>query len=64
MKQSRGQSFLFTVVIYLLALGVGLYAFSLASGNVFVRVLIADLAATLFVYLVSLLLGNASVYDP
>ena len=64
MKQSRGQSFLFTVVIYLLALGVGLYAFSYASGNVFVRVLIADLAATLFVYLVSLPLGNASVYDP
>ena len=64
MKQSRGQSFLFTVVIYLLALGVGLYAFFYASGNVFVRVLVADLAATLFVYLVSLPLGNASVYDP
>jgi len=55
---------LFTVVIYLLALAVGLYAFSRASGNVFVRVLIADVAATLFVYLVSLPLGNASVYDP
>ena len=64
MKQSRGQSFLFTVVIYLIALVVGLYAFSRASGNVFVRVLVADLAATLFVYLVSLPLGNASVYDP
>jgi steroid 5-alpha reductase family enzyme len=55
---------LFTVVIYLLALAMGLYVFSRASGNVFVRVLIADVAATLFVYLVSLPLGNASVYDP
>ena len=64
MKQSRAQSFLFTVVIYLVALGVGLYAFSRVSGNEFVRVLIADVAATLFVYLVSLPLGNASVYDP
>jgi len=64
MKQSRGQSFLFTIVIYALALATGLYAFSRARGDVFVRVLIADVAATLFVYLVSLPLENASVYDP
>ena len=52
------------MVVYLLAFAVGLYAFSLARGDVFMRVLIADVAATLFVFLVSLPLGNASVYDP
>ena len=64
MKQSRKQSFLFTLVVYLLAFTVGLYAFSRARGDVFMRVLFADVAATLFVFLVSLPLGNASVYDP
>ena len=64
MKQSRVQSFLFTLIVYLLAFAVGLYAFSRARGDVFMRVLIADVAATLFVFLISLPLGNASVYDP
>lgn len=64
MKTSRKLSFLFTLIIYLLALAVGLYVFTRAQGDVFVRVLIADVAATLFVFLVSLPLSNASVYDP
>lgn len=64
MKTSRKLSFLFTSIVYVLALAVGLYALSRAQGDVFFRVLIADVAATLFVFLVSLPLGNASVYDP
>lgn len=64
MKQSRKLSFLFTLIIYALALAVGLYAFDRVRGGVYFRVFAADVAATVFLYLVSLPLGNASVYDP
>ena len=64
LKQSRKLSFLFTLVIYALALAVGLLVYRRVAGGVLVRVFAADVAATLFLYLVSLPLGNASVYDP
>lgn len=64
MKQSRKLSFLFTLIIYALAVAVGVYAFDRVSGSIYVRVFLADVAATVFLYLVSLPLGNASVYDP
>ena len=64
MKQSRKLSFLFTLIVYALALAVGLFVFARVAGSVFFRVFVADIAATVFVYLVSLPLGNASVYDP
>jgi steroid 5-alpha reductase family enzyme len=64
LKQNRGMSFLFTVFIYVLALGVGLYCYHHLRGGVLFRVFAADVAATMFVYLVSLPLENASVYDP
>lgn len=52
------------MIVYALALAVGLYAFERVRGSVYLRVFAADLAATLFLYLVSLPLDNASVYDP
>jgi steroid 5-alpha reductase family enzyme len=52
------------VIVYALALAVGLYAFERVRGSVYFRVFAADVAATLFLYLVSLPLDNASVYDP
>ncbi len=64
MKQSRGLSFLFTVLVYLAAIAVGLYVYRLLSFEPMVRLFFADVAATVFVYLVSVPLGNASVYDP
>ncbi|PKM38730.1 MAG: hypothetical protein CVV04_13870 [Firmicutes bacterium HGW-Firmicutes-9] len=64
LKQSRKLSFLFTLIVYALALAVGLYAYGRVSGSVYARLFAADVAATLFLYLVSLPLGNASVYDP
>ena len=64
MKQSRFQSFLFTLAVYAAALAVGLFVFARARGGVFFHVFAADVAATVFLYLVSLPLGNASVYDP
>ncbi len=64
MKQSRKLSFLLTVILYALALAVALFVYRRISGGVFFRVFAADVAATVFIYLVSLPLGNASVYDP
>ena len=64
MKRNRGLSFLFTVAVYLLAAVVGLYAYRALRMEPVYRLLAADVAATVFVYLVSVPLGNASVYDP
>ena len=64
MKQSRKLSFLFTIIVYALALAVALFVYRRVSGGVLFRVFAADVAATVFVYAVSLPLGNASVYDP
>lgn len=64
MKQSRTRSFLFTIAVYLLALAVGLIVFLRVRSGLYIRVFTADLAATVFLFLVSLPLKNASVYDP
>ncbi len=64
MKQSRIRSFLFTIIVYALALVVGLFVYGRMRGGVLFRVFAADIAATLFLFLVSLPLENASVYDP
>lgn len=64
MKQSRKLSFLFTVIVYVLALAVGLFVYTRVRGGVLFRVFAADVAATVFLFLVSLPLENASVYDP
>lgn len=64
MKKNRIASFLIVFVIYILAsiLGIVIYNF-LDYGLVF-NLLIADVIATVFVFIFSVLLNNASVYDP
>jgi len=52
------------LAVYAAALAVGLYVYRRVAGGVLFRVFAADVAATVFLYLVSLPLGNASVYDP
>jgi len=64
LKRSRGKSFLFTLAVYALALAAGLFVYRHMNGGVIFRVFAADIAATLLMYLVSLPLENASVYDP
>ena len=64
MKRSRGASVLFTLFVYALAAAIGLYVYRALRLEPVYRLLLADLAATAFVYLVSVPLGNASVYDP
>ncbi|MBR7095144.1 MAG: DUF1295 domain-containing protein [Clostridia bacterium] len=61
----RGKSFLIVTAVYLAAAAVGLGVYLwLPPWLLLPRLLFADAAATVFVFLFSLLFGNASVYDP
>ena len=65
MKQSRNAGFAVIAVIYVIAIGIGIALFWVMPDiHVFLRILIADVAATVFVYLTGVFLKNASVYDP
>ncbi len=61
---SRLQSYLIITLCYILAAVIGILVFQLQATDFWLSLLIADLAATLFIWITSLLLKNASVYDP
>ena len=61
---SRLQSYLLITLCYILAALIGIWVFTLLPTAFWLSLLIADLAATLFIWVTSLLLNNASVYDP
>ena len=60
----RSASYYTVALVYAAAAAAGLLGYRMSSGSPLIRMLLADLAATLVVYLMSLPLGNASVYDP
>lgn len=60
----RTQSFLTITLCYIAATIFGLWVFQAISGELWLKLLLADLAATGFIWLASLGLNNASVYDP
>ena len=65
MKQSRAIGFSIITAIYIIATAIGVFLFLMFSDlHVFWRVLIGDVAATVFVFLAGVALGNTSVYDP
>ena len=61
---TRIQSYLIITLCYILAAVIGILVFRLLPTEFWLSLLIADLAATLFIWMTSLLLNNASVYDP
>lgn len=65
LKQTRTVGLLVISLLYILAglLAVWVYRETISLGFVW-RVFVADLSATVFIYLTGLLLRNASVYDP
>jgi len=64
-KHNRAAGFAFIALVYVAALVVGVVTYLVvASPSWPVRLLLADVAATVFVFVVSLVVGNASVYDP
>jgi steroid 5-alpha reductase family enzyme len=65
MKQpSRLQSYLTITLCYMAAAVLGIWVFQAVDADLWLSLLIADLSATLFIWLASLILNNASVYDP
>lgn len=65
MKDSRVKSFIVVGVIYALAIAVEITSYKfLPIENVFLKLLLADVIATVFTFIFSVILKNASVYDP
>jgi steroid 5-alpha reductase family enzyme len=63
--KNRKLSFLLVLAVYAVAAAVGILTYrALAPWPLFASLLVADVAATVAVFLFSLLFGNASVYDP
>lgn len=57
-------SFLVILLCYVAAAALGVIVFQQLTFTPWLSLLIADLAATLFIWVMSLILRNASVYDP
>lgn len=64
MKNKRSFGFLVIGAIYATAILLGILLYRLLPGTFWQRLLLSDVAVTAFVFLFSVLLGNASVYDP
>ena len=64
MKQNRLLSFIIVTFIYILASILGIIIFKHLQFDLWLNLLIADIIATIFVFVFSVLLKNASVYDP
>ncbi len=64
MNLSRLKSYILIILIYILACFVGVLVYLLLPFETWLSLLIADVSATVFVFAFSVILGNASVYDP
>jgi steroid 5-alpha reductase family enzyme len=63
-KTNRLQSYLIITICYIGAAILGIWLYSFLKLSPWLSLLIADLVATFFIWLTSLILKNASVYDP
>ena len=64
MKHNRPLSFAILALIYAAAAAMGYFTYTYLPFAYWLNLLIADAAATVFTFIFSVLLGNASVYDP
>lgn len=65
MKSSKMKSILIILLIYLMATLLGIYVFNtLDNYSILLRLFGADVAATILVWVFSVILKNSSVYDP
>ncbi len=63
-KENRAASFIIVTLIYVLATVVGVYTYQALDFVWWLSLLIADMVATIVTFVFSVLLKNASVYDP
>ena len=64
MKSNRIISFILITLVYIISSFVGIVVFNIHSFDLWINVMVADIAATLIVFIFSLIFKNASVYDP
>lgn len=64
MKNNRTMSFIIILGIYVLATCIGLLSYITLPFHFAINLLLADVIATIIVFIFSVLLKNASVYDP
>jgi len=63
-KENRCASFVIISVIYAFSAAIGIAVYKLLPFDMWLSLLIADMAATVLTFIFSVALGNASVYDP
>ncbi len=63
-KNCRGLGFFAVAVVYIFAAAVGIIVYLALPFHFAINLLIADIAATVFTFIFSLIFKNASVYDP
>ena len=63
-KQNRVASFVTVTLVYVLAILAGVVVYLALPFDFWLSLLLADVAATVATFLFSVILGNASVYDP
>lgn len=64
-RASRQFGLIMLLFIYIVAVLIGILVFRILDGaGLYLRLFVADIAATVFVWLLSIILNNSSVYDP
>ena len=63
-KDNRKISFILVGIVYLLAASMGIVVFLMLPFDMWLSLLVADVAATALTFVFSLVFSNASVYDP
>ena len=63
-KASKTKSILLITIIYVVAVCLGFFVYFFLPFTFWLNLLAADVAATVFVFLFSVILHNSSVYDP
>ena len=64
MKENRFVSFLIILISYIIAFIAGYFVYINLEFNPYINLLIADVIATVIIYIISLIFNNASIYDP
>ena len=63
-KDSRAASFLIIAIVYVIAAAAGIAVYLALPLDWWIRLLIADVVATVVTFAFSCIFGNSSVYDP
>lgn len=64
MKQRRGVGFVIIAAVYAAAIAFGIFLYRVLPGAYWLKLLLADIVSTVFVFGCSTIFRNASVYDP